>query len=84
MWDTPHLEFLPNSIESVCRCIPQTSRYQDWSNVDFTAKNEGLDLFDQFTDAVSQAAYNERVNFGHQIEDMILACTFKGYPCSPS
>ncbi|XP_033634671.1 amiloride-sensitive sodium channel subunit gamma-like isoform X1 [Asterias rubens] len=62
----------------------KASRYQDWSNVDFMAKDEELDLFDRFTDVVSQANYEDRVNFGHQIDDMVLSCTFKGYPCTPS
>ncbi|XP_022103008.1 amiloride-sensitive sodium channel subunit alpha-like [Acanthaster planci] len=59
-------------------------QYQNWDNIDYTAKESDVDLFDQVADAIAKTEYGKRLNFGHSIDDMLLACSYKGYPCGPT
>ncbi|XP_038073844.1 amiloride-sensitive sodium channel subunit gamma-like isoform X2 [Patiria miniata] len=58
-------------------------RYQDWDNLDYTDRDDDMDLFDQVADAIAQTEYDDRRLFGHSVDDMLLACSYKGYPCGP-
>ncbi|XP_072050916.1 epithelial sodium channel subunit beta-like isoform X2 [Amphiura filiformis] len=59
-------------------------RYQDWDNTDFNEMDSRHTLIDTTTDIIGAMEYEERVETGHQLDDMLLSCTFQGYPCTPN
>ncbi|XP_072050209.1 acid-sensing ion channel 1A-like [Amphiura filiformis] len=59
-------------------------RYQDWENTDYHQMDSRHSLIDATTDIIGAMDYEQRVETGHDLKDMLLSCTFQGYPCTPN
>lgn len=64
--------------------VEQQKRFGDWENVDFRQQDNKHVLKQSVLDAISSIGYEDREQFGHDIEDMLLSCSWEGYSCGPA
>lgn len=60
-----------------------SQKYQDWNNIDFGQMEDGHSLIEDLSQLIGEMDYEERFMTGHKLNDMLLSCSFAGYPCGP-
>ena len=64
--------------------IAAAQRYGDFDNLDFGQKNEKHTMREEVLDTVATINYEDRKEFGHDIDNMLLSCSWSGFPCGPA
>nr|XP_054756187.1 amiloride-sensitive sodium channel subunit gamma-like [Lytechinus pictus] len=58
--------------------------YGDWENLEFSSLDAFTEILKSATQEVGNMSYEQRFNIGHELDDMLLSCTFHGSPCAPA
>ncbi|XP_041464721.1 amiloride-sensitive sodium channel subunit gamma-like isoform X2 [Lytechinus variegatus] len=61
----------------------ESSGYQDWGNVNFDELDSRVSHLEVAQGIIGSAAYENRSETGHDLDDMLLDCDFENYPCTP-
>ncbi|XP_041464722.1 degenerin deg-1-like isoform X3 [Lytechinus variegatus] len=75
---------MTSSTTSQSSTVPSTERgYQDWGNVNFDELDSRVSHLEVAQGIIGSAAYENRSETGHDLDDMLLDCDFENYPCTP-
>ncbi|XP_077992375.1 epithelial sodium channel subunit alpha-like [Glandiceps talaboti] len=68
------------------RSSSSNSNYTNWEtmSLDYESFDSNFETMLFVYDTVASLNYSDRMLLGHEINDMLIDCTWKGYPCGPS
>ncbi|XP_033107563.1 degenerin-like protein asic-1 [Anneissia japonica] len=74
--------------ETTTQAVNTTEPVKSWDELEnteyFTGQSAEYKQRQKLTIALSDMTLDERHRIGHSLQDMLLDCTWKGYPCSPT
>ncbi|XP_070580901.1 amiloride-sensitive sodium channel subunit alpha-like [Ptychodera flava] len=60
--------------------------YMNWDtmDIDYEARDSGFHTILLIYDYIASLNYSEKLSLGHQLSDLLIECTWQGYPCGPN
>ncbi|KAJ8029185.1 FMRFamide-activated amiloride-sensitive sodium channel [Holothuria leucospilota] len=80
-WQQPQTTARAASMTS--SSISSSGRYQNWDELDYAEEESEYHQLLLARDIIAHMPYDDRRESGHELEDMLLSCSFRGFPCSP-